>query len=441
MIPYRWLACAAWIALGLATGGPVRAQTDVAGDRAADTTGEAAGAKKAPDGPAKGPPEQGKGPGSKGPGGGGGPGGPGGGGPPPAMVRLAPVVSQELRNHLRVVGRLREVRRALVSAEEVGRFVEVGAEEGLPVVGGKTVLARVDDTWARLALESAEARVQQAAARSAESQAGVSQALRDLEHVKSLAGTAAALLKEVDDAKTKVDGAQAALAAARAEGLVAAADRSRAEVRLKRVEVLAPFDGVVVRKLVEVGQWSKEGEPVAEIVSRGTIDAVVDVPERVVNGVSVGDELEVIIEPLGLRAMGKVRQVVPMGENAARTFPVKVGLEDREGLLKPGMSVVALVPTAEREMRVAVPRDAVLRGPMGEYVWADSGGVAMRVGVEVLFGSAEHYAVRVLPGPPLRPGMNVVVEGGERVMFPGQPLIAVRAPAGVNPPRLPGVGG
>ncbi len=37
--------------------------------------------------------------------------------------------------------------------------------------------------------------------------------------------------------------------------------------------------------------------------------------------------------------------------------------------------------------------------------------------------------------------MIVVVEGGERVMFPGQPLIAVRAPAGVNPPRLPGVGG
>jgi multidrug efflux pump subunit AcrA (membrane-fusion protein) len=136
-----------------------------------------------------------------------------------------------------------------------------------------------------------------------------------------------------------------------------------------------------------------------------------------------------------------VRQVVPMGENAARTFPVKVGLEDREGVLKPGMSVAALVPTAEREMRVTVPRDSVLRGPMGEYVWAESGGAALRVGVEVLFGSAEHYAVRVLPGPPLRPGMSVVVEGGERVMFPGQPLKEVRAPAGVAPPRLPGTGG
>ncbi len=50
--------------------------------------------------------------------------------------------------------------------------------------------------------------------------------------------------------------------------------------------MLAPFDGLVVSKMAEVGRWVDPGDAVIEVVSRGTIDAVVDVPERLIDRVT-----------------------------------------------------------------------------------------------------------------------------------------------------------
>ena len=70
-------------------------------------------------------------------------------------------------------------------------------------------------------------------------------------------------------------------------------------------------------------------------------------------------------------------------------------------------------------------RDAVLRTPNGTIVWLADNRIAQQVAVAILFGAADRYAVRPLPGPTaaaLIDGAVVVVEGGERIFFPGQPL-------------------
>ena len=64
--------------------------------------------------------------------------------------------------------------------------------------------------------------------------------------------------------------------------------------------------------------------------------------------------------------------------------------------------------------------------------WApDLEGKALPVRVQVLFGHGDRYAVQPVGegGPPLAPGMNVVIEGAERIMFPGQPLMVQSEPA------------
>src|SRR5690606_6985236 len=148
--------------------------------------------------------------------------------------------------------------------------------------------------------------------------------------------------------------------------------------------------------------------------------------------------------PVGVEARGEVVAVTPFGGNAARTFPVKVRLDDRAGTLKAGMSVTARVALTARTPRLTVPRDAVLFSATGPVVWmaalAESGEgaaaeaapapggpshVAQAVPVEVLFGTADRYAVRPT-GTGADAGLSaaaaVVVEGAERLM-PGQPLI------------------
>ncbi len=356
------------------------------------------------------------------------PGSPPPAGPPPALVRVGAVASELVQNQWNVVGRLAQVRRAVVAAEQSGRVVAVQAEEGDAVTGNKTVLAKIDDVWAKLDLRTTEAKVQQTEARVAETDARLDQSRRDLRALEDLLASNSAKPREVEDQRATVAEDKAQLDYAHAQLAAAQVEHDRSKENLARLTIVAPFDGVVVKKLTEVGEWVNKGSGVAEIISTGTIDAVIDVPEKYVNYLRPGQNLEVVIESLSVEVTGRVASITPLGSTAARTFPVKVRIDDRQGKLKSGMSVVARVPTGRKSRQLTVPRDAVQRSAVGNAVWLNLDGKAMPVSVKVLFGVGDRYAVApVGGGPPLMPGMQVVIEGAER-LFPTQPLIVQNRP-------------
>lgn len=345
-------------------------------------------------------------------------GGPGGdqGGPPPALVRLASAEARPVQRRTRIVGQLEPVQRATVAAEVEGRVIAMPVEAGDAVTGGETVLAEIDEVFVKLDLAAAEADVLAA-------EATLEQSESDLAELEELQRRNSATQKEVTDQRAEVKANRARLDAA-------IADRDRAREAVDRLRVIAPFDGVVIEKMTEVGQWLDPGSAVAEVISRGEIDARVDVPEQYVNAVGVGMSVVVIVEPLGERVTGEVVSVNPRGAAAARTFPVEIRLSDRDGALKPGMSVTAEIPLSEQQEMLTVPRDAVqFSEQQGATVWA---AVAMGqpmpqavpLPVEVLFGAGDAFVVEPRPaamGPPLSAGQRVVIEGAER-LFPTQPL-------------------
>ncbi len=361
---------------------------------------------------------------------GGGP--PGGGpmGPRPATVRVAEAQMKTLRQRVAVVGRLREVRMATVAAEVEGKVLDVPVQEGDPVVGGETVLARIDGVWAALDLARTQAQV-------AAAQATLDQSELDFKYLEQLREAQSAKPKEVDDKRAQVASDRATLSAAIAE-------RDRVQKEVDRLVVLAPFDGFVTRKVTEVGQWVAPGDPIVEVISQGRVDAVADVPEHVIDHVKIGDSAEVVIEPLGLAVRGEIAAINPDGGNSARTFPVKVRLDDRGGRLKAGMSVTVWLPVGPEADYLTVPRDAVLYGADGQRVWvgvpggkagagepggADEAGppkpTAVSVDVRVLFGEGDRVAVEAMPGlgdTPIVGGADVVIEGAEN-LIPDQPLI------------------
>lgn len=348
-------------------------------------------------------------------------------GPPPASVRVAQVQMQTLQHRVAVVGRLQEVRRVTVTAEVEGKITDLAVDEGDRVTGGETKLAQIDEVWANLKLKAAQADV-------AAAQAELDQAKSDLDQLERLSKAGSAKAKEVDDQRTLVAANQARLESAIAQ-------RDRAETETQRAAIVAPFDGAVSRTLIEVGQWVDPGDGVVEMISIGEIDALVDVPERFVNALEVGDEVEVKIDSIGHEVVGQIVSVRPDGTNASRTFPVKIRLPDHEGQLRAGMSVVAQVPISRQGEFITVPRDAVLFGASGAAVWyaAQMGGplpAALPEPVNVLFGAGERYAVEPLPGgqhPALNQGTQVVIEGAER-LFPTQPLSIMNPPEGGEAP-------
>lgn len=354
-------------------------------------------------------------------------GGEGGGapsGPYPANVRLAEAQAKVLRQRIAVVGRLHELQRATVAAEVEGKILEVPVEEGDPVIGGETVLARIDGVWAEQNLRRAEADV-------AAAQATLDQSELDLQYLEQLREAQSAKPKEVDDMRAKVASDRARLSSA-------AADRDRAQREIERLVVLAPFDGAVTRKITEVGQWVAPGDDIVEVISHGQVDAIVDVPEDVIDQVKLGDNATVVIDPLGLKVAGEVVAINPNGQNAARTFPVKVRLDDQAGRLKAGMSVTVWLPIGSEAEYLTVPHDAVMYTVDGKHVWigvpGDEGSPmpsAASVAVRPLFAEDDRVAVEPMhaaDGKLLVDGVAVVVEGAES-LFPGQPLNDVgRAP-------------
>lgn len=363
---------------------------------------------------------------------------------PPATVAAGLVKVQNVQNRTDVVGRLREVKRSIVAAEIRGKVVEIPVEGGSKVVGGETVLARIDDVWTKIAFRTAEADVAAANASLVEAQARSQRSKVEFEKVTELANRNIANKRELDQAKADYDADLAQIAAADARIAAAEAARDLAREEVERLEVIAPFDGVVVQKLIEIGEWVEPGDGMVEIVSRGQIDAVINVPERFVNNVEIGEDMPITIQAINEEITGKVKAIIPLGEDAARTFPVKIRLDDEDGRLKAGMSVVAHVPMSQKIDALTVPRDAVMFDDRGTSVWAvkpaDASGAmpsAMQVTVRVMFGQGDRFVVRPMPGPGaalLKDGAMVVIEGNERIMFPGQLLMITNNPAKDAPP-------
>ncbi|MHC4994588.1 MAG: efflux RND transporter periplasmic adaptor subunit [Planctomycetota bacterium] len=337
-------------------------------------------------------------------------------GPPPATVRVGEVRLEPVQQHRLIVGSIEASKRTLVAAEERGRVVTAPPEEGDAVKAGQ-ILARVDTALLKIERDAARADIQQTEAQIAERQAEHQTARRTRIRIEELHKSEVAVQTEFDDA---VDAEAAALA--RLE-FVKAFKRSR-EIQLEQIETRlamaqspSPFDGYVVMRHTELGQWLNPGDPIAEIVVTSSVKVVLDVPQAMIDHLPMDQPIDIQIDALDLTRQQTIYAIVPDANRQSRTFGVHIQLDNPDGKLKPGMSVAAELPTGATINATTVPRDAVQTTPTGSVVYANRGGVAVSVPVSIRFGSGDRFVV----DGQLRPNEPVVIEGNER-LTPGTPL-------------------
>lgn len=348
-----------------------------------------------------------------------GPGGPKGSpGPQAALVRVDVARQERIQPERSVVGRLIEVRRTTVAAEVAGRITEINVEEGSEVVGDKTVLARIDDVWTNLAIQKQQARIEAIAAQVKIEQSNLDRVRRNLELNVATQQEYEEQLATAEQRSAEMKEAQAQLA--------------DFEEQKRRLKIVAPFDGWVIRKHAEYGQRLAVDSPIVDIVSRGRIYAEVNVPENIVNGLAPGMPIPVRIDPLNRTVDGTLAKINPYGASAARTYPVRIELNDANGLLKVGMTATAVVPVGARSRQIMVSADAVLTRPDGSTVWTvatdEEGQMHARpVPVEVVASVGARRAVRPVASALLTDGSQVVIEGAER-LYPNQAVRIVGTP-------------
>ncbi|GAB4383399.1 MAG: efflux RND transporter periplasmic adaptor subunit [Phycisphaerales bacterium] len=343
---------------------------------------------------------------------------------PRARVRLAPVVQEAIEQKRQVTGDVVPISRSQLAAQEPGLVIAINVREGDAVNKGDLV-ARLDPDRLQLDLAEAKASVLAAEAKVAEEEALAAQAARDRDRVRAMLAMESGSAPELDRAESLAAAEAARLEQARAQLAIAQARERLIEKRLSDLEIRAPFAGRVTQKHTEVGQWLRAGDPVIELVALDPIEIRVDVPERYISRAMQAEHVSVLLPALGREIDAKVVGVIPQGDMRSRLFPLRLLAENTQSLVQPGMSAIGLVPTSERTMTLLISKDALLQGETGSYVFFDGGGRAAVAPVERLFAVGDRLAVR---SAVLRAGMNVVVDGNERLR-PGQALEAINDPA------------
>ncbi len=216
---------------------------------------------------------------------------------------------------------------------------------------------------------------------------------------------------------------------ARAKVAVQQAEVERLSEQFDRHTMFAPFDGWVTAEFTEVGQWLMQGDQAAEIAELGSVDIEIAVLEDYVSKLVPGVVGNVEVNALkGQRFVGKVAIINPQADARARTFPVKVRVEnivdERGPLLKAGMFARVTLPVGEAKSLPLVPKDAISIGGRTPvvYVVDNAGGKSAVRPVPVTLGVAQGQWVSV-GASELKPGDIVVVEGNERLR-PGQEVRA-----------------
>lgn len=340
----------------------------------------------------------------------------------PAAVTVDAVRLESVQQHRRVTGELRAVRSSRVATREAGLVIEMSVREGTRVRAGD-VLARLDDSLLQLELKRAEANAAAAAGIVDERDATLSWRERELELYTQSARRGAANVKEVLDAESTTTIARARVLQARRLVGVAEARVELLRKRLSDMVVRAPFDGIVLARGAELGEWVGEGDDLAQLVSIGEIEAWLDIPQRYFGAVTERRiEVMISIDATRVTAGSENMRVIPRVDRRSRSFVVVVTLDDHDGALTPGMSLTAWVPTGGRTDRLTVSKDAVLRNDAGAFVYVARGGKAVPATVQVRFPVADRV---VIESSGLHAGDLVVVEGNER-LFPGALILAHR---------------
>jgi len=208
---------------------------------------------------------------------------------------------------------------------------------------------------------------------------------------------------------------QAKSSAARAQAMVDTASEqvkrveaalSSARVTRKDAMVIAPYDGIITAKKVEVGDLASPGTPLLtmDTLEEYRVDMVL--PETHLENVRVGQQVKVSVPSLGTELIdGTVRTVVPTADQRTRSFLIKVSLPERLPL-KTGMFARVRIPLGPVS-KILVPAEAVIyQGQLTALYVVDAEGIArfhlVRLGrkyqerVEVLSGlkKGERYVAR-----------------------------------------------
>jgi membrane fusion protein (multidrug efflux system) len=260
---------------------------------------------------------------------------------PAVTVTSAPVKQEDWAPTLTAVGSISAVEGAVVSTELGGTVSQIGFENGAEAKKGD-VLVRLDVSQEEALLRSAEAEAELART--------------DLERTRGLATQRVVSKAELDAAESKF------------RRLNAVVDQMRSNIAKKTI--VAPFDGQLGIRQVNVGQWVNAGQQVVALTSLDPVYVDFALPEQHLAKLSTGLEVGVRADALPSRKFeGKLTAINSMVDPVTRNVPLQATLQNPDHALHPGMFAKVEVALPETKKTTVIPGSAVSYAPYGDSVF------------------------------------------------------------------------
>ncbi|RXJ60598.1 efflux RND transporter periplasmic adaptor subunit [Candidatus Marinarcus aquaticus] len=322
-----------------------------------------------------------------------------------SLVEVTTVKKGEVNPLQTFVGTLLFDKSSTLAAQNAGVVKTINFEVGDEVKKGE-VLVQIDSDLLDAQINAAKANLTSALSQEKNSS-------KDFARYAKLLESKSITQKEYDDALTQSDASSSSVKALRAQ-------LKELQIQKNRKSIKAPYDGVVVEKLIDLGEWVNAGTAVAKMVNPTLAEVTFNTPLNIVQGLQKEQEYEIVVGDATLK--GRLLAAIPSGDRLTRTFPVKFQVKLNNGFFYDGQEAkVSLAKQGKMEAFI-VPRDAVIKRFDQQVIFlVNEQSQAAMLPVKVVGYLGKDIAI-LAEG--LTQGATVVKKGNERI-FPNSPLTII----------------
>ena len=325
-------------------------------------------------------------------------------------VQIGKVVYMDIADEVRAVGNIQAEQRVTIASEIRGRISRIAIEEGMNVKAGDLV-AQIDPREYELTLDRLRADLSASQKEYKKAQEGLRQEDKDRLDAKTRAAQSSLDLAKIelgrtkqlvdqevlaqsvlDSAEDKVSQAIETLVASQAEQAAGMKSRSEdieklesemqairkqvavAELNLSKVNIVAPFEGVIIAKEIEQGAIADLGTAIVRMIGSSRLKAVLEVPQNYRNKLKKLKKAHFFVKELGVKFnyqnnLARLVRVIPDANIYSGNIKVQIDLPDPDPGMFPGLTLESTLNFGVRKNVLHVPAVSLVISEKGTVVY------------------------------------------------------------------------
>ena len=326
-------------------------------------------------------------------------------GPPPAKVRMAQVVQEEVSKNREVIGIIYYDRISEISTELAGLVDHVQVKQGDKVKKGAPLI--------KLNTEILEKEIAYQQSRIEQIELRIANAKKNFTRLEKLYGKSGVSEKEYDDALYIYEDAQK-------EKQAVVDTLQKMQIQKKRSVIAAPFDGIILTKDVDSGSWVQQGKQLVSIGSSMDLYVKAPIAETTLKYIEIGQKIPVTITAFDQELQGLIVDIDPVADIKTKNVFLKISIPEQP-LIAQNMSATVQIPVSPRQKLSVLSRAAVVKFQGKDFIYTVKEGKAAIMPINIVSYLGERVSTDT---PYIVPGMSLVIEGNERLR-PDQPVVVM----------------